>query len=300
MFKSSSLFTNSNWFTFDGERGINDRLAASVPSSSPNSEEASPDTEETDDGQVIGTEDQMENLSLGNGPSEEAEDAAECAKQTNFSTEDEQLESAEGIERHPDASAGDTEVSTDEAASAVAESSAPATERLAEGTVDKPTGTSDLDNPIPEASPDTDVNGSDLADSAVSSGEAVPNKDVELPVRTDTVVDTVSSGQAVPNKDVELPMKSDAVVDTSSGQAVPNKDVELPVKSDAVVDTETKTDAVVDKKTETETDAVVDEKTETDAIVDVAVKADAVVDLPSREASPVDIEVKTGAVEANE
>ncbi|KAG2617061.1 hypothetical protein PVAP13_3NG178209 [Panicum virgatum] len=46
---SSSLFTNSNWFTFDGDRGINDRLAASVPSPSPNSEDTSLNMEETDE-----------------------------------------------------------------------------------------------------------------------------------------------------------------------------------------------------------------------------------------------------------
>ncbi|KAM0888945.1 hypothetical protein ACQ4PT_028013 [Festuca glaucescens] len=214
-----SLFTNSNWFTFDGERGINDRLAASVPSSSPNSEEASPDTEETDDGQVIGTEDQMETLSLGNGPTEDAKDAAECIKQTNLNTEDEQLESAEGIERHPDASNGDTEVSTDEAASAVAESSAPATEMQAEGTVDKPAGSSGLDNPVSEASPDTDANGNDMADSAVSPEQAIPNKEVELPMKTDAAVDAQ--------------MKTDAVVDVKP-------------ETDAVVDVGAKTDAVMD------------------------------------------------------
>ncbi|CAM0881527.1 unnamed protein product [Alopecurus aequalis] len=258
--QEGSLFTNSNWFTFDGERGINDRLAASVPSSSPNSEEASPDTEETDDGQVIGTEDQMETLSLENGPSEEAEDAAECAKQTNFSTEDEQLESAEGIERHPAASAGNTEVSTDEAASAVTESSAPATETQAEGTVDKPTGTSDLDNPVPEASPDTDVNGSDLT-SVASPEQTVPNKDVALPVKTDAVVDTETETAAVVAEKTE----TDAVVNVG-------------VKEDAVVDVGVKADAGVDD----------------------GAKADAVADLPSREVSAVDTEVKTGAVEANE
>jgi len=229
--QEGSLFTNSNWFTFDGERGINDRLAASVPSSSPNSEEASPDNEETDDGLVIGTEDQMENLSLGNGPIEEAEDVAECTKQKNLNTEDEQLGTAEGIERHPDASNGDTEVGTDEAASAVAESSAPATEMQAEGTVDKPTGSSVLDNPVSEVSPDADVNESDLANSVVSPE-----------------------------------------------QAVADKNEELPMKAAAVVDTETKTDTVVD----------------------AGVKTDAAVDLPSKEVSPLDVEVKTGAVEAHE
>jgi serine/threonine-protein phosphatase 6 regulatory subunit 3 len=191
----------------------------------------------------------MENLSLGNGPTEEAEDAAECIKETNINTEDEQLESAEGIERHPDASNGDTEVSTDEATSAVAESSAPPTETQAEGTVDKPAGPSDLDNPVSEALP---VNGSNLVDSAVSPE-----------------------------------------------QAIPNEEVELPMKTDAVVDTETKTDAVVDEKLET--DAVVDVGAKPDAVMDVIEKPDAVVDVPpSKEVSAVDVEAKTGAVEANE
>jgi serine/threonine-protein phosphatase 6 regulatory subunit 3 len=239
LFISSSLFTNSNWFTFDGERGINDRLAASVPSSSPNSEEASPDTEETDDGQVIGTEDQMETLSLGNGPTEEAEDAAECIKQTNLNTEGEQLESAEGIDRHPDASNGDTEVSTDEAASAVAESSAPATEMQAEGTVDKPAGSSDLDNPVSEASPDTDANGNDIADSAVSPEQAIPNKEVELPMKTDAAVDAQMKTDAV----VDVKPETDAVVDVGA-------------KTDAVVDLPSKEVSAVDVEAKTETGTV--------------------------------------------
>ncbi|VAH77192.1 unnamed protein product [Triticum turgidum subsp. durum] len=222
----SSLFTNSNWFTFDGERGINDRLAASVPSSSPNSEEASPDIEEADDGEAIGTEDQMETLGHGNGPAKEAEDAAECTKQTNFSIENEQLESAEGTERHPDVSIGGTEASTDEAASEAAESSAPSTETQAGRTVDKPAGSSDLDNPISEASPDPDVNGSDLAGSALSSEQAVRNEDVEVPIKTDAVVDTETKTDAVGNVGV----KADAVV-------------EVPSKEVSAVDVEAKTGA---------------------------------------------------------
>ncbi|KQK08471.1 serine/threonine-protein phosphatase 6 regulatory subunit 3 [Brachypodium distachyon] len=258
--QDGSLFTNSNWFTFDGERGINDRLAASVPSSSPNSEEVSPDAEETDDGEAIGTEDQMETLCLGNGPTE-AEDVAECTKQTNFSTEDEQLGSPEGIERHPDASNGDTEVSTDEAASAAVESSAPAAEEQTERTVDKATGSSGLDNLVSEALPDPDVNVSDLADSAVSSEQAVCNEDVEPPIETDAVVD-------------------------------------VEAKTDAVVDVEAKTDVVMD--VEAKTDAVVDVEAKTDAVVDVEAKTDAVMDLPVKEVSALDVEAKTGVVEANE
>jgi hypothetical protein len=44
----------------------------------------SSDTEESDDGQVIGTKDQMETFSIGNDHTEEAEDAAECIKHTNL------------------------------------------------------------------------------------------------------------------------------------------------------------------------------------------------------------------------
>ncbi|XP_037405757.1 serine/threonine-protein phosphatase 6 regulatory subunit 3-like isoform X1 [Triticum dicoccoides] len=242
----SSLFTNSNWFTFDGERGINDRLAASVPSSSPNSEEASPDTKEADDGEAIGTEDQMETLGLGNGPAKEAEDAAECTKQTNLSTENEQLESAEGTERHPDVSFHGTEASTDEAASEAstdeaaseaAESSVPATETQAERTVDKPAGSSDLDNPISEASPDPDVNGSDLAGSALSSEQAVRNEDVEVPTKTDAVVDTEMKTDTVVETDAvgDVGVKADAVV-------------EVPSKEVSAVDVEAKTGAAEAKE----------------------------------------------------
>jgi hypothetical protein len=53
VFISSSLFTSSNWFTFDGGGGIDDRLLASVPSSSPNYMETSLEAKEADD--VIGT-----------------------------------------------------------------------------------------------------------------------------------------------------------------------------------------------------------------------------------------------------
>ncbi|GJN18532.1 hypothetical protein PR202_gb05703 [Eleusine coracana subsp. coracana] len=157
--QDGSLFTNSNWFTFDGERGINDRLAASVPSSSPNSEETSLETEETDDGKVIGTEDEMETVYLGNGSIEEAKDVVECSEQPNCSTQGEALEDTEGMERHPDAANGDTDVGTNETASAAPESSPPSVE--AERTTEAPSGSSDLDIPVSEASPDPNVNGSE-------------------------------------------------------------------------------------------------------------------------------------------
>uniref|UniRef100_A0A804Q4N1 DNA damage-binding protein 1a n=1 Tax=Zea mays TaxID=4577 RepID=A0A804Q4N1_MAIZE len=76
--QDSSLFTNSNWFTFDGDRGINDRLAASVPPSSPDSEAISLNTENTDEaltGETTGgTESLRESASLANELAEVAND----------------------------------------------------------------------------------------------------------------------------------------------------------------------------------------------------------------------------------
>ncbi|KAG0519515.1 hypothetical protein BDA96_09G270900 [Sorghum bicolor] len=92
--QDSSLFTNSNWFTFDGDRGINDRLAASVPSSSPNSEEISLNTEETDEvltGETTGTESLLESASLENGPVEEAKELAEVANDSDATTVSEKI-----------------------------------------------------------------------------------------------------------------------------------------------------------------------------------------------------------------
>uniref|UniRef100_A0A0E0DV69 Uncharacterized protein n=1 Tax=Oryza meridionalis TaxID=40149 RepID=A0A0E0DV69_9ORYZ len=125
---SSSLFTNSNWFTFDGDRGINDRLAASVPSSSPNSEETSLNTEETDEVQIgedTSIEPQLESLSLENGPVEEAGDLADVSKQTDSNTEDEKLlcteeedlsKEAEESERHVDVRDGQVDIQAEDAA----------------------------------------------------------------------------------------------------------------------------------------------------------------------------------------
>ncbi|CAO2208504.1 unnamed protein product [Urochloa humidicola] len=178
----SSLFTNSNWFTFDGERGINDRLSDSVPSSSPNSEEVSLDTEDADDSKVIGTEDEMETVCLGNGSTEEAKDVAECTEQPDCSTADEPLQNTEGIN-------GDTGVGTDELASAAAESPS-SVEIVAEETVDEPLVTestseppvsSELDNPVSGAS--SGVNGSEPADSEVSSDKVSHDTDVQQPVK---------------------------------------------------------------------------------------------------------------------
>jgi serine/threonine-protein phosphatase 6 regulatory subunit 3 len=93
VFYSSSLFTNSNWFTFDGHRGINDRLAASVPSSSPNSEGTSLDVEVSDEvltGEAAGIELQLESVCLENGPAEEIKELA-VAKHTDASTDGDKL-----------------------------------------------------------------------------------------------------------------------------------------------------------------------------------------------------------------
>ncbi|OEL20141.1 Serine/threonine-protein phosphatase 6 regulatory subunit 2 [Dichanthelium oligosanthes] len=191
--QDGSLFTNSNWFTFDGERGNNDRLSGSDPSSSPNSEETSLETEEADDGKVIGTEDEMETVCLGNGSTEEAKDVAECTEQPNCSTVDEPLQNTEGMERRSDVSNGDTEVGTDEVASAAAESSALSVEIVAEKTVDEPLVaertvgepevSSDLDNSVSEASPG--ANGSEPAVSEVSSEQVGRDTDLQQPVKED-------------------------------------------------------------------------------------------------------------------
>ncbi|AQK96281.1 SIT4 phosphatase-associated family protein [Zea mays] len=183
--QEGSLFTNSNWFTFDGERGIDDRSSASVPSSSPNSEETSLKTEEADDGKVIGTEDEMETVYLGNGSVEEVKDVAECTEQPNCCTEEERLKNEEGMEWHPNASNNDTE------AEAAAESSAPSVEIVAEKTVDEPLevgrkldepAESSLDSSVSVALP-APVNGSEPANSEVSSEQVAHATDVQQPVK---------------------------------------------------------------------------------------------------------------------
>jgi serine/threonine-protein phosphatase 6 regulatory subunit 3 len=191
LFITSSLFTNSNWFTFDGERGIDDRTSASVPSSSPNSEEISLETEEADDGKVVGTEDEMETVYLGNGSAEEVKDVAECTEQPNCCTEDERLKNTDGMERHPDASNNDTDMCTNEATSAAAESSAPSVEKVAEKTVDEPLEAertedepveSFLDSSVSVALP-APVNGSEPANSEASSEQVAHDTDVQQPVK---------------------------------------------------------------------------------------------------------------------
>ncbi|KAG6528649.1 hypothetical protein ZIOFF_010833 [Zingiber officinale] len=44
----SSLFTNSNWFSFENDRGFNKCLTDSVTSSSPNSDGTLPNVDEVD------------------------------------------------------------------------------------------------------------------------------------------------------------------------------------------------------------------------------------------------------------
>ncbi|PWZ33562.1 Serine/threonine-protein phosphatase 6 regulatory subunit 2 [Zea mays] len=189
--QDSSLFTNSNWFTFDGERGIDDRSSASVPSSSPNSLETSLEAEEADDGKVIGTEDEMETVYLGNGSAEEVKDVAECNEQPNCCTEDERLKNTEGIERHPDVSNHYTDICTNEAASVAAESSAPSVEIVAEKTVDEPSeaeravdepAESSLDSSVSIPLP-APVNSSEPANSEASSEQVAHDTDVQQPVK---------------------------------------------------------------------------------------------------------------------
>ncbi|XP_062232313.1 uncharacterized protein LOC133929534 isoform X2 [Phragmites australis] len=172
--QDSSLFTNSNWFTFDGDRGINDRFAAPVPLSSPNSEEASLNTEESDEvltGEASGTGSQMESVSLENGPVEETEELAEVAKHTDASTDDEKLlctgeenapKEAEASERPADVQGGqaDTQV--------VDEAEASCGEMGTERTVDETASTSEPVEALPGASTDSgdiDNQSADLAGS---------------------------------------------------------------------------------------------------------------------------------------
>jgi hypothetical protein len=80
------------------------------------------------------------------------------------------------------------------------------------GTVDKPAGLSNSDNYVSEALPDTDANGNDLANSAVSPEQAIPNEEVELPMKTDATVDAEMETDAV----VDEKPETDAVVDVGA------------------------------------------------------------------------------------
>ncbi|TKW25517.1 hypothetical protein SEVIR_3G124400v4 [Setaria viridis] len=183
---SSSLFTNSNWFTFDGDRGINDRLAASVPSPSPNSEETTLSMEETDEvliGEAPGTESQLESVSLENGPVEETKELAEDAERNDeklLCTEEENVsQEAEASERPMDVQDGQTDTQVGGAAEASS----------TEGAVDEPCSSSEPGNALPGALPQSadtenqsaDPSGcSEIAHESGSPAEVDDGKTVEV------------------------------------------------------------------------------------------------------------------------
>ncbi|KAG2625325.1 hypothetical protein PVAP13_3KG206043 [Panicum virgatum] len=114
----------------DQDRGINDRLAASVPSPSPNSEETSLNMEETDEvliGEATGTESQLESVSLENGSVENTKELAGVAEQNGASADDEKLlcteeenfsQEAEASEQPMDVQDGQTDTQGGDAAEA--------------------------------------------------------------------------------------------------------------------------------------------------------------------------------------
>ncbi|TKW25516.1 hypothetical protein SEVIR_3G124400v4 [Setaria viridis] len=184
--QDSSLFTNSNWFTFDGDRGINDRLAASVPSPSPNSEETTLSMEETDEvliGEAPGTESQLESVSLENGPVEETKELAEDAERNDeklLCTEEENVsQEAEASERPMDVQDGQTDTQVGGAAEASS----------TEGAVDEPCSSSEPGNALPGALPQSadtenqsaDPSGcSEIAHESGSPAEVDDGKTVEV------------------------------------------------------------------------------------------------------------------------
>ncbi|KAJ1264369.1 hypothetical protein BS78_09G258000 [Paspalum vaginatum] len=179
---SSSLFTNSNWFTFDGDRGINDRLAASVPSSSPNSEEASLNTEETDEvliGEATGTVSELESLSLEKGPVEETKELAEASKHNYTSTDDEKLlcteeenapQEIEAPERPVDAQDGQTDTQVGGAGAA---------DTSKGGAADEPCSSSESGNALSESG-DSNYKSANLSDSHEISNESGSSAPAEL------------------------------------------------------------------------------------------------------------------------
>ncbi|KAF8762975.1 hypothetical protein HU200_008822 [Digitaria exilis] len=182
-FCSSSLFTNSNWFTFDGDRGINYRLAASVPSPSPNSEETSLNMEETDEvliGEATGTESQLESAFLENGPVEETKELTEDAKHNDASTDDEKMlcveeenvsQEAEASEQHVDVQDGQTATQVGGA------SEGPSIDTGA----DEPCGSSEPDNALPGALPAS----GETDQSANSSGRSEAAHESASPAKVD-------------------------------------------------------------------------------------------------------------------
>ncbi|KAJ1264370.1 hypothetical protein BS78_09G258000 [Paspalum vaginatum] len=180
--QDSSLFTNSNWFTFDGDRGINDRLAASVPSSSPNSEEASLNTEETDEvliGEATGTVSELESLSLEKGPVEETKELAEASKHNYTSTDDEKLlcteeenapQEIEAPERPVDAQDGQTDTQVGGAGAA---------DTSKGGAADEPCSSSESGNALSESG-DSNYKSANLSDSHEISNESGSSAPAEL------------------------------------------------------------------------------------------------------------------------
>jgi hypothetical protein len=181
---SSSLFTNSNWFTFDGDRGINDRLAASVPSPSPNSEETSLNMEETDEvliGEATGTESQLESVSLENGPVEVTKELARVAEQNDVCADDEKLlcteeenvsQEAEASEQPMDVQDGQTDTQGGDAAEASS----------TEGAADEPCGSPEPGHALTGASSESRDTGHQ---SANTSGSNEIAHESGLPVKVD-------------------------------------------------------------------------------------------------------------------
>ncbi|XP_062180635.1 uncharacterized protein LOC133885027 isoform X1 [Phragmites australis] len=181
----SSLFTNSNWFTFDGDRRINDRLAASIPSSSPNSEETPLNMEEGDEvltGEATGTESQMESVSLENGSVEETEELAEVAKNTDASTYDDKMLSTEEENAFKEAEASDRpvdvqDVQADTQAGDVAEASRG--EMGTERTVEELASSSEPDKDSPGGSTDS-AGSNELAHDSGSGSQLEGDSPVEV------------------------------------------------------------------------------------------------------------------------
>ncbi|KAL5203104.1 hypothetical protein ABZP36_014056 [Zizania latifolia] len=191
---SGSLFTNSNWFTFDGDRGINDRLAASVPSSSPNSEEISLSTEETDQvviGEVTGSEPQLESVSLENGPVVETGDLTDVSKQKDSNTDEKLLcteeedasKETEASERHVDVRDGKADIEAEDAARG--SSGEGGTER----SVDEPVSSSEPNNASAGASPGSGDIHNPSAGSTGSDEQAANSSGTGFEVKEDSAVE---------------------------------------------------------------------------------------------------------------
>ncbi|CAL4895201.1 unnamed protein product [Urochloa decumbens] len=173
---SSSLFTNSNWFTFDGDRGINDRLAASIPSPSPNSEETSMNLEETDEvliGEATGSESRLESVSLGNGSVEETKEPAEVAEHNDASTDDEKLLCREEESVSQEAEASEQSMDVQDGQTDAVGGSAEAS--TTEGAAAEPCSSSEPGNASPE-SDDTDLSADPSGSSEISHESRSPAK----------------------------------------------------------------------------------------------------------------------------